>query len=139
MSSPKLYKPEKPQNGRALGLRIAHMRKNRGLSQLELARKIGLTTAGAVSNYEKGRIPRGDRLHDLAAALGVTVELLLANIEMPKVLEAPEAYLQLDRRDREIVKEVETLLLEADEQTKKDLKYEINKIKRLAQLPKKRA
>ena len=139
MSSPKLYESEKRQNGHALGLRIARMRKSRGLSQLELARKIGLTTPGAVSNYEKGRIPRGDRLHDLAAALGVTVELLLTSIEMPKVSETPEAYLQLNRGDREIVKEVEKLLLEADEQTKKDLKYEIAKIKRLAMLPKKRA
>jgi transcriptional regulator with XRE-family HTH domain len=56
-----------------LGLRIRAIRKRRGLTQAELARRIG-RSAGALSAVERGRTPPGfDILRRLAAVLGVSI------------------------------------------------------------------
>ena len=60
-----------------IGARIAAARKERGLSQGQLAHKSGIAQAH-VSHFECGtRAPRIDNLLKLADALGVTTDFLL--------------------------------------------------------------
>ena len=60
-----------------LGQRIGALRRERGLSQAELARKIGIS-ASAMGMYEQGRRePAAATLVALARELGVTTDYLL--------------------------------------------------------------
>jgi len=53
---------------------LAELRRERGLTQAELAKLIGVTTS-AVGNWESGeRIPRLPTLRKLADALGCQIE-----------------------------------------------------------------
>lgn len=56
---------------------VANIRKEKGMTQNDLAEKLGLTSQ-AICNYEKGiREPNLDTLKKLATALEVTVDELL--------------------------------------------------------------
>ncbi len=60
-----------------IGLRIAAMRKRAGMSQRELARRLGVS-ASAVGMYEQGRRePSAEKLVRLAQLLDVSVDYLL--------------------------------------------------------------
>lgn len=57
--------------------RIETARRTAGLTQEELAEKVGVTVS-AIANYERGRrCPRGDILKRLARALDVAMEDLI--------------------------------------------------------------
>ena len=61
----------------AFGLRLFNARKARGITQQELANKIGITKR-MIANYEgTSEGPTVERLTELAQALGVTVSYLL--------------------------------------------------------------
>lgn len=60
-----------------LGRRIAKLRNSKGLSQYELAEKLGFSR-GKLSNYEQGsRQPDYDTLAQIADFFGVTTDFLL--------------------------------------------------------------
>ncbi len=60
-----------------LGPRIAALRRQAGMSQAELARRLKLSPS-AVGMYEQGRRePSADTLVEMAGALGVSVDFLL--------------------------------------------------------------
>ena len=62
---------------KALGLRIAKLRKERGFTQIELADKLGLVQA-IVSDYERGRLrPHSGVLARLAETLQISADELL--------------------------------------------------------------
>ena len=64
-----------------IGKRIRKFRLAAGLTQAELAKKIG-TTASAIGMYENGRRePSFDTLEDIALALGVTTQRLTVSEE----------------------------------------------------------
>ena len=66
-----------------LGERIALLRRSRGLSQAELARRLKISPS-AMGMYEQGRRePSVQILVQLAAALGVTTDYLLTGIPAP--------------------------------------------------------
>lgn len=57
-------------------IRVAELRKARGMSQTELARALNLTTQ-AVGAWEVGRnVPKTEMLPRLAAVLGCTIDEL---------------------------------------------------------------
>lgn len=65
----------------ALGQRIKQLRENKGWSQPELARNLGVTN-GAVGAWEVGlKSPRRSMAQKVAAMLGVTMEWLLTGNE----------------------------------------------------------
>lgn len=64
-----------------LSQRLKYSRKNKGLTQSELANRIK-TTKGTISNYENGySTPSNEMLISLANALGVSVDYLLGRSE----------------------------------------------------------
>ena len=88
-----------------LGMRIALLRAEKGWSQAELARRIGVSTS-AVGMYEQGRRePSLGLLVRLAQELGVTTDYLLtgeppdsdpaAVAELPAITVRAEALLRL--------------------------------------------
>ena len=73
----------------AVGERIRNARIERGLTQAQLAKRLGVTS-GAVGQWEIGRdLPRAERLADLAAALKLSVDVLLGI--RPPVAALPDA------------------------------------------------
>ena len=61
------------------GEKIREGRANLGITQTELAEKIGVTLR-TISKYEKqGVMPRGANLQKLAEVLGVSIEAYFAN------------------------------------------------------------
>lgn len=72
--------------GRLVGRRIASLRQRAGLSQRELADRLGWTR-DVIAHYELGRRELGlERLAALAAALRVSPSTLLADDERAPVL-----------------------------------------------------
>jgi transcriptional regulator with XRE-family HTH domain len=66
-----------PDFGVRIGRRIRRVRKERGMTQTELARALNVADA-QVSRWETGRVvPQRRNLEALAAALGVQVEAFL--------------------------------------------------------------
>lgn len=69
-------------NENSIGDAIAAARKKQGLSQTDLARRVGVTPQ-AVQKWEAGGGPRGSRLNAVAQALGLSLtELLTAASEV---------------------------------------------------------
>ncbi len=69
-----------------IGDRITEARKQKGLSQAELAKRSGLSQAG-ISYIEKGlRSPSTDTLELLASALGCSVSYLIGETNDPKAI-----------------------------------------------------
>ncbi len=68
----------------AFGRRLAACRQRRGISQADLAEKLGLESAETVSRYERGeREPRLSSLRRLAEVLSVDVVALLPRSSPP--------------------------------------------------------
>ena len=63
-----------------LGTRIAALRRQAGISQKELARRLNVSTS-AIGMYEQGRRePGADRLVEMAALFGVSTDYLLTGV-----------------------------------------------------------
>jgi transcriptional regulator with XRE-family HTH domain len=100
--------PRLPQNARTpviedshavIGQRIARLRKVLGITQKELAEKIGVTRT-IITDYENGRVRIYDEmLARLATALGVTTDEILG-LKEPE--ETGTHSLRLARRIREL-------------------------------------
>lgn len=72
------------KNNSALGATIRELRKQKKLTQVELAQKIECSQA-VVTAYENGhKKPAIDTLAKLADALGVTLDQLVGNSALPK-------------------------------------------------------
>ena len=97
-----------------LGRRLVELRQAAGLTQMELAERIG-TTHSNIGFWEiSGTAPRGEVLPALARALGVSVDVLLG-VTPPKAKPQPakgrlqkifEAAAKLPRRQQEKVADV---------------------------------
>lgn len=60
---------------------LADLRRNAGLTQLDVAFKVGVTT-GRIGDWERGRMMPSTRyLRPLAEALGVTIDEVVAAVE----------------------------------------------------------
>lgn len=59
-----------------IGQRLARLRKEKGLSQAELARLVGLSGQGAIGNIERDSRGYGASIVEIAKALGTTPEYL---------------------------------------------------------------
>ena len=102
-----------------LAQRLAALRRDAGLSQADLAQRIG-TSASNVAFWElSGTPPRGEILPALARALGVSVDELLG-VTPPKpavakgrLQEAFQAAARLPRRKQQKIVEVVEALLKA--------------------------
>jgi len=71
----------------SLGQRLARLRKERGYTQVELARKVGIIQA-LVSDYERDKLrPHADMIVRFAVALEVTADELLG-MQLPKKKQA---------------------------------------------------
>ncbi len=98
-----------------LGAHIAALRTNAGLSQEELAQRVGVLQQTIAFWEQSDKPPRSEVLLELATALGVTVESLLneSNAKMVKRKGGPNGKLQkvfeeassLPRRQQEKITE----------------------------------
>jgi len=86
-----------------LGLRLAQVRKERGLTQVELAERTGLIQV-VVSDYERGRLRLpADMAMRFAEVLGVTVDELLQPRKKSRAAKtAKQPSLKLVRRMEQI-------------------------------------
>lgn len=67
-----------------VGDRIRQQREAKGMTQLELARKIGYTTTGAISLIESGKRDISiDKVREIATALDVTPHWLMGWADSP--------------------------------------------------------
>ena len=67
-----------------MGMQIRNYRKMRGLTQVELAEKLGLTQV-AIANYERGfRKPDVEMVPKIAQVLGVSIEELFGGKGRPE-------------------------------------------------------
>lgn len=84
------------------GQRIAHLRKQRGLTQVELAEQMGLTQ-GLLSAYERGRLRiHAEMVARFALALGVTTDELIGLKVNGRKKQEPQLSLRLIRRMQKI-------------------------------------
>lgn len=98
---------------------IARLRKVRGLTQIELAKKIGVTTR-AIQNYESGtRVPRIDVVTKIANALEVDVDDLVSDNDN-FVLQASEQYGSRGKASAEMLIENATALFAGGDITEED-------------------
>jgi transcriptional regulator with XRE-family HTH domain len=75
-----------------LGKRLLELRKSRGWSQPELAKKVGITDA-IIGRYERGATtPSVDIAKRLADTLGVTLDHLVSENSEPNLLHDKETY-----------------------------------------------
>ena len=65
-----------------IGKRVKFYRKQRGITQVELANKIGYASSGAISEIENGKkAPSIEKLQEVAAILKVPVSILVTPID----------------------------------------------------------
>jgi transcriptional regulator with XRE-family HTH domain len=92
-----------------IGPRVAHLRKERGITQVELAQAFGVTQP-IVSEYESGGIPlRADQVVTLAKILRLSADVLLGLKEQAPISSSADSRLarrlrdaqRLPRRDRD--------------------------------------
>lgn len=104
-----------------LGARIAHLRKEQGITQVQLAETLGVSQQ-TITAYEVGRRRiQVSALPTIAQALGITVEALVAEAPKPgKRGPAPKLQQQLERvqalpkaRQRVISEVLDSLLAQA--------------------------
>ena len=95
--------------GKELGLRIAESLQNRGISQKDLARRIGVTEA-VISRYISGeREPKPNVLANIATALQTTSDFLLGieneEFDHPRIrrMIARNASSMTDQEKRELI------------------------------------
>jgi transcriptional regulator with XRE-family HTH domain len=97
---PKFNLKELDLNGKTIGQRISEVRKKKGLTQTELAEKIGITQK-LVSDYEINRVKiSAEMLCHFAIALGTSADKLLGLDHSDH--EEQEISLRYTRRMREI-------------------------------------
>ena len=73
-------KPAGEFNAKALGSNISYWLKKRGMSQRDLAEKVG-STAASISRYVAGdRVPSGPKLYQIAKVLGCTAEEIMRGV-----------------------------------------------------------
>ena len=105
----------------ALGKRITKLRKERGLTQVELSEKL-VTTQVIVSNYESGKLrPHPDMIVRLAKALAVSTDELLGvkprdvegGVVSRRVLRRLQAIDGLPKRDKDALLRTIDAFLEA--------------------------
>lgn len=102
--------------------RIAGIRKYKGLTQAELANKIGMTTR-AIQNYESGnRIPKSAVLEKIAEGLGVTIDDL-ASEDDKFVIQATEQYGSRGKVDAQQLIENANALFAGGDITEEDKTY----------------
>jgi transcriptional regulator with XRE-family HTH domain len=93
---PKKALPKLTENNETIGERIAHYRKLRGLTQIQLAQLIGIERI-LVSDYERGRIRLYDEmLGRFSVALKVSADTLLGLDK--EASEVPDISLRLLKR-----------------------------------------
>ena len=86
---PTLKLPPLKLGDESLGERVARLRKERGLTQVELAERIGILQA-MVSNYEHDRLRlSAEMAMRFAQALGINVEELLSTKAAPHPMHKP--------------------------------------------------
>ena len=102
-----------------LAVRIATLRKDAGLSQVELAKRIATSSSNVAFWEQTGTPPRGEILPALARELGVSVDELLGvtpqkpAIAKGRLQEAFHAAAKLPRRQQQKIVEVVEALLKA--------------------------
>lgn len=102
-----------------LAVRLATLRKDAGLSQAQLAAKIGVHASNIAFWELSGTPPRGEVLPALARELGVSVDALLGvtpqkpAIAKGRLQEAFHAAAKLPRRQQQKIAEVVEALLRA--------------------------
>ena len=70
----------------AIGRRIAEMRRQKDMTQLELADKMGVS-AQAISSWEVGKtMPDIAKLPDISQVLGITIDELLGNVAHSSII-----------------------------------------------------
>lgn len=89
------------------GKRLATLRKQKGLSQYELAKRLGFTR-GQISNYEQGtRQPDFDTLEKIANFFECSVDYLLGRSNDPR-LSADEDK-EVDKKVKELMEIIESM------------------------------
>jgi transcriptional regulator with XRE-family HTH domain len=102
-----------------LAVRIATLRKDAGLSQVDLAKRIATSSSNVAFWEQTGTPPRGEILPALARELGVSVDELLGvtpqkpAIAKGRLQEAFHAAAKLPRRQQQKIVEVVEALLKA--------------------------
>ena len=87
---------ERTRPAKDYGRRIAHIRKERGLTQVQLAKKLGITQT-LLSEYERGNVRlHADLLVQVAKLLKVSADELLGLAGVPHAVDRPS--LRLARR-----------------------------------------
>ena len=106
------------------GRRLAHRRKEQGLTQMEFAERLG-TSYSLIGRYERGKVrPSIDTVSRLAAELGTTAGYLLGENEHDELLADPaflgrlDGIRQMDEEDRGILFRVMDALIR-DSQARK--------------------
>ena len=93
--------PRKPaQDSETIGQRLARLRRERGITQVELAEKLGIAQP-VISDYERGELRlHGQLIVELSQILGVSADELLG-LEQPRATAAVQNR-RLLRRVQEI-------------------------------------
>ncbi len=107
-----------------LGERIARARQAKGLTQKQLAQRLGIKRT-TLHNWETERsAPRANRVNQLAGVLDVPLLWLIAGSESPPSVQAPElnettAIEAKVRRAETLVNELSSLLVDIRAQTRR--------------------
>jgi transcriptional regulator with XRE-family HTH domain len=122
---PSFSTPSPLPKGESLGERLQRIRKEKGVTQVDLAKQAG-TTQVVISSYECGRThPNHEMLARIAQVLGVSTDYILGLVQTPSATRAafktenPSAgrfqrrldkFLHLPRRDQDsVLKFIDTL------------------------------
>ena len=94
---------KRPEPSETVGDRIRQIRRTKGLTQADLAQRVGISRRAAVYYEAEGGSPSADLLARYAQALGVTTDVLAGLKALPKTVSAeqPES-LRLWRRLKRI-------------------------------------
>jgi len=98
-----------------LGTRIAHLRKQKDMSQTDLAKMVGVSCA-QIGRYEiKGSQPPAEVLKKIAESLGTTIDYLIngdkdekaqATLKDSELLQQFKAVEQLNEKDKSTIKDI---------------------------------
>lgn len=117
-----------------LGKRIAELRKSKGISQYEMAKRLGFSR-GKLANYEQGsRQPDYETLQHIADFFDVTTDYLLGRTENPYPVNKDEEERTLDHYKNKIATEfpdIDLMFKDMESLTAEDMKevYEYIKFK----------
>jgi len=103
--------------GKILGFgdRLRKLRVRKGLSQFELAQRVGRANASSINKYEDGQIPEKEILDAISHEFGTSVLYLLTGSgDPPAVMEDATPYQRLNRADQRLLSDVEKVLEEEE-------------------------